>query len=252
MTKRSVSTEVKRNDGRAKHGNTPRHVAIIMDGNGRWAEKHGLPRISGHEEGAKAVRAVLRAAKEAGVKYLTLYAFSVENWSRPKSEIDGLMRLLRRFVQKNEDDLHKNQIRLRIIGRTEDLPEAVQQDLAGAMERTAHYSDSQLILALSYGGRAEITDAARRMAARVKAGELEPGDITESAFAEHLYAPDIPDPDLMIRTSGEYRLSNFLLWQLSYAEFYVTDVLWPDFREADFQKAMKAYAERERRFGDVR
>lgn len=230
----------------------PRHVAIIMDGNGRWAEKHGLPRISGHEEGAKAVRAVLRAAKEAGVKYLTLYAFSVENWSRPKSEIDGLMRLLRRFVQKNEDDLHKNQIRLRIIGRTEDLPEAVQQDLAGAMERTAHYSDRQLILALSYGGRAEITDAARRMAARVKAGELEPGDITESAFAEHLYAPDIPDPDLMIRTSGEYRLSNFLLWQLSYAEFYVTDVLWPDFREADFQKAMKAYAERERRFGDVR
>lgn len=198
------------------------------------------------------MQAVLRAAKDTGVECLTLYAFSVENWSRPKSEIDGLMGLLRRFIQKHEDDLHKNEIRLRVIGRLEDLPAAVLRDLTGVMERTARYSERQLILALSYGGRAEIAYAARRIAKRVRAGELEPDDITEDTVAEHLYAPDVPDPDLMIRTSGEFRLSNFLLWQLSYAEFYVTDVLWPDFREADFKKAVEAYAARERRFGDIR
>jgi len=227
-------------------------VAIIMDGNGRWATSRGLPRIRGHQVGAESVRAVLRACKQAGVKYLTLYAFSVENWIRPKDEISGLMSLLRRFLRKDEQELHENRVRLRVIGRMGDLPASVQAELKRVMTATEHYDDGVLTLALSYGGRAELVDAVRKIAGQVRKGELEPESIDEKVIAQHLYAPDIPDPDLMIRTSGEMRISNFLLWQLSYAELYVTDVLWPDFREPEFMKAIEDYGRRQRRFGDIK
>jgi undecaprenyl diphosphate synthase len=230
----------------------PQHVAIIMDGNGRWAQRRGLPRIRGHQVGTESVRTIVRACKKTGVKYLTLYAFSVENWVRPKTEIRGLMRILKHFLTKEEKELHENQVRLRVIGRLHDLPPDVQTELKRVMKATEHYTGGQLILALSYGGRAEIVDAVRSIAKKVKKGELGPDSIDDKTIAENLYAPDIPDPDLMIRTSGELRISNFLLWQLSYSEFYVTDVLWPDFREAEFAKAIEAYSRRQRRFGDVK
>jgi undecaprenyl diphosphate synthase len=229
----------------------PRHVAIIMDGNGRWARKRGLPRLQGHEKGAESIIAVLRACREAGVKYLTLYAFSVENWRRPASEIRGLMSLLIRFMREREPELHQNRIRLRVIGRMTDLPALVQRGLRRVMKATEAYDDGHLILALSYGGRMEIAHAARQIAEQVRAGTLKPEDVDENAVARNLYAPDVPDPDLMIRTSGEMRISNFLLWQLSYAELYVTDVLWPDFGEKEFKKAIAEYGRRQRRFGGI-
>ena len=229
----------------------PRHVAIIMDGNGRWARRRGLSSLRGHEKGADSVIAALRACRELGVRYLTLYAFSVENWVRPRAEILGLMRLLRRFLEQRERELHEHRVRLRVIGRMQDLPRDVARELARVMEETRGYEDRQLILALSYGGRAEIADAARALAREVRAGRIDPDDIDERAVAARLYAPDVPDPDLMIRTSGEIRLSNFLLWKLSYAELYFTPVLWPDFDEAEFRKAVEAFRERHRRFGDV-
>jgi undecaprenyl diphosphate synthase len=215
-----------------------------MDGNGRWARQRGLPRLRGHEEGANSVRAVIRACRELGVTYLTLYAFSVENWVRPRAEIRGLMRLLRSFMRERENDLHENRIRLRVIGRIEDLPLDVRRGLDRVMEATAHYEAGHLILALSYGGRTEIARAARKIAEQVRAGTLAPDAVDEAAVAAHLYAPDVPDPDLLIRTSGEMRVSNFLLWQISYAELYFTDVLWPDFREPEFREALDAYARR--------
>jgi undecaprenyl diphosphate synthase len=230
----------------------PRHVAIIMDGNGRWAQKRGLSRLRGHEAGAESVIAALRTCRSAGVEFLTLYAFSLENWVRPKTEISGLMSLLRRFLTRREAELHENQVRLRVIGRTRDLPKDIVRELNRVSAETAHYAGRQLILALSYSGRAEIADAARKLAEQVARGERTAESITEEAIAGQLYAPDVPDPDLMIRTSGELRLSNFLLWQLSYAELYFTDVPWPDFREAEFQAALDAYALRKRRFGDVK
>lgn len=230
----------------------PQHVAIIMDGNGRWAQRRGLPRIRGHQVGTESVRTIVRACKKAGIKYLTLYAFSVENWVRPKTEIRGLMRILKHFLTKEENELHENQVRLRVIGRLHDLPPDVQAELKRVMKATEHYTGGQLILALSYGGRAEIVDAVRAIARKAKKGDLSPEAIDDRTIAENLYAPDVPDPDLMIRTSGELRISNFLLWQLSYSEFYVTDVLWPDFREAEFEKALEAYSRRHRRFGDIK
>jgi len=229
----------------------PRHVAVIMDGNGRWAKQRGLPRLKGHEEGAQSVRAVIQACRDHGVEYLTLYAFSVENWVRPAAEVQGLMSLLRRFLKNEEPLLHKHQVRLRVMGRLEDLPLLVQRGLKRVMAATAGYTQGQLILALSYGGRTEIAAAAREIARKVKAGELKLSAIDEALVAGHLYLPDVPDPDLMIRTSGEMRLSNFMLWQLSYAELYVTPVLWPDFREPQFAEALEAYSRRQRRFGDV-
>jgi undecaprenyl diphosphate synthase len=229
----------------------PVHVAIIMDGNGRWAQARGWPRIRGHQVGVESVRAIVRACRKAGVRYLTLYAFSVENWVRPKDEINGLMRILRRFLVKEESELHENKVRLRVIGRMEDLPAAVQRELRRVMRATEGYTEGTLTLALSYGARAEITDAVRRISERVKKGELEPDRISEAVVAQHLYAPDIPDPDLVIRTSGEMRISNFLLWQISYSELYMTNVLWPDFREEEFLKALEDYAGRHRRFGDI-
>jgi undecaprenyl diphosphate synthase len=231
--------------------NLPRHVAVIMDGNGRWAQQRGLPRAKGHEAGAESVRAVIRACREAGVKYLTLYAFSVENWSRPQDEVSGLMSLLVRFLKAEESVLHEKRIRLSVMGRLEDLPPEARESLERAMAATAAYDGGRLILALSYGGRTEIATAARRIAAEVKAGRLEPEAVDEALFARYLYLPDVPDPDLLIRTSGEIRLSNFLLWQLSYAEFYFTPVLWPDFREEQFREALAEYGRRQRRYGDI-
>lgn len=229
----------------------PRHIAVIMDGNGRWAQQRGLPRLRGHEEGAESIRGVLQACRDAGVKYLTLYAFSVENWARPASEVQGLMQLLLRFLKTEEPLLHKNQVRLRVMGRIEDLPLLVRRRLTSVMKATETYAEGQLILALSYGGRTEIAMAARQIAEKVKAGELNLSDVDEATVTGHLYLPDVPDPDLMIRTSGEMRLSNFMLWQLSYAELYVTPVLWPDFREPQFAEALAAYSSRQRRFGGV-
>jgi undecaprenyl diphosphate synthase len=229
----------------------PCHVAVIMDGNGRWAAQRGLPRIKGHEEGANSVRAVLEACGEEGVKYLTLYAFSVENWVRPKDEVRGLMRLLDSYLKSDEKVLHEKQIRLRVIGRLDDLPAALRKSLRRVCEETRAYDAGHLTVALSYGGRAELTDAARAIAREVRDGVLDPEAIDEATVASHLYAPDVPDPDLMIRTSGERRISNFLLWELSYAELYFTPVLWPDFRKEQFFEALRDYGARKRRFGGV-
>ncbi len=229
----------------------PAHVAIIMDGNGRWAQQRGLPRAKGHEKGAESVRVAIKACKKLGIKYLTVYAFSVENWNRPKPEIEALMNLLKKFLRNEEREFHENRIRLRAIGRLSDLPKSVRRELNHVMQATEHYKDATLILALSYGGRTEIAHAARELARKVKAGTLEPDAIDEAAISANLYAPDIPDPDLMIRTSGEMRISNFLLWQVSYAELYITDTLWPDFREEQLTKAVEEYGRRHRRFGLV-
>jgi undecaprenyl diphosphate synthase len=230
----------------------PRHVAIIMDGNGRWARAHRLEaRLKGHEAGAEAVRAALRACAQTGIEYLTLYAFSTENWKRPADEVQGLMKLLQHFLRSNLHELHEQRVRLRAIGRLDMLPAETRAALEEGIAQTAGYTARQLILALSYGARQELADALRAIAAKVQRGELAPAQIDEQTIAAHLYAPDVPDPDLMIRTSGELRISNFLLWQLSYAELYVTPVLWPDFREADLYAALVAYQQRSRRFGDV-
>lgn len=235
-----------------KKTDVPEHVAIIMDGNGRWAKERGLSRLKGHEEGAESVRAVIRACRAHGIKYLTLYAFSVENWVRPQSEIRGLMSLLERFLKDREFELHENQVRLRTIGRIEDLPGRIQRELARVEQDTLDYKKGQLILALSYGGRSEIARAARLIAEKAVKGEIRPGKISEATVAQHLYLPDVPDPDLLIRTSGEIRISNFLLWQLSYSEFYFTNVLWPDFREEQFAVAIEEYKRRNRRYGNIR
>ena len=232
--------------------NIPRHVAVIMDGNGRWARQRGLPRLKGHEAGADSVRAILKACRKFDVEYLTLYAFSSENWIRPKPEVAGLMALLKKFLREQAFELHENKVKLRTIGHTDDLPSSVRSELQRVMDETAHYTKGTLTLALSYGGRAELTDAVKAIARKVKDGELRPGSITEKTIQQHLYAPDIPDPDFMIRTSGEMRISNFLLWQLSYAELYVTPVLWPDFREPEFAEALAVYQQRHRRFGDIK
>ena len=229
----------------------PRHVAIIMDGNGRWTKQRGVPRLKGHEEGTQSVEAVLRACKQAGIQYLTLYAFSTENWVRPPSEIKGLMRILAQFLKTRETDMLQEKIRLRAIGRLHDLPRPVRNELQRVMKATEHFTQRQLILALSYGGRDEITQAVRAIARRVQDGKLAVRDIDEALVARHLFAPDVPDPDLLIRTSGEMRLSNFMLWQASYTELYITETLWPDFREDAFAEALAVYARRQRRFGQV-
>ncbi|MBN2301809.1 MAG: isoprenyl transferase [Lentisphaerae bacterium] len=231
--------------------NIPRHIAIIMDGNGRWAKQRGLSRLQGHKEGAQSVRAIVRACKDEGVKYLTLYAFSTENWARPKEEVAGLMKLLVDFLKEQECELHENKVRLRVIGRTEDMPILVQSELKRVIKATSAYDSGNLTLALSYGGRSEIVRSARLIAEQVRGGRLKPSDIDEATIAENLYAPDVPDPDLMIRTSGEMRISNFLLWQLSYSELYITDTLWPDFRAEQFHEAILEYGRRRRRFGDI-
>ncbi|MBN2685394.1 MAG: isoprenyl transferase [Pontiellaceae bacterium] len=230
----------------------PRHVALIMDGNGRWAQERGLSRIEGHKEGAQSVRAVLRAAAQAGVEFITVYAFSTENWKRPPQEVEGLMKLLISSLNAYEQELHDNNIRLRIMGQFERLPLPVRMRLQKTIDATAHYTDHTFIIALSYGSRTEIADAAKKIAEKVKKGELKTKSINEQTIAEHLYLPDVPDPELMIRTSGELRLSNFLLWQLSYSEFYITDAYWPDFREEAFFEALEAFNRRDRRYGGIK
>jgi len=229
----------------------PTHVAIIMDGNGRWAKQRGLPRVEGHRHGVESVRAILRACGEVGIKYLTLYAFSVENWNRPKAEVDTLMKYLQRFLKNEIGELNKNNVRLEAIGQIWRLPEAVQEQLAKTKAATARNTRLTLILALSYGGRTELIEATRQLAEKVQAGTLDPAEINERVFQEHLYTRHYPDPDLMIRTSGEMRISNFLLWQLSYAEFVITPTLWPEFRKPHLFEALEEYARRHRRFGTL-
>ncbi|HOY59058.1 MAG TPA: isoprenyl transferase [Verrucomicrobiota bacterium] len=230
---------------------SPTHVAIIMDGNGRWAKERHLPRIEGHRNGVESVRAVVRAAGEVGIKYLTLYAFSVENWNRPKDEVDMLMKYLARFLKSEIGELNRNNVRLEVIGQTYRLPEFVQQQIDRTRAALSKNNGLTLILALSYGGRTEIVEAMRNIARQVKDGGIEPAEINEQVVSQNLYTRSYPDPDLVIRTSGELRVSNFLLWQISYAEFVVTPTLWPDFRKPQFLAALEEYARRHRRFGGV-
>jgi len=229
----------------------PTHVAIVMDGNGRWAKQRHLPRVEGHRHGVESVRAVVRAAGEAGVKYLTLYAFSVENWNRPKEEVDTLMKYLARFLRSEIAELNRNNVRLEVVGQIYRLPEFVQEQLKKTQAALARNNGLTLILALSYGGRTEIVEAVRDIADKVRNGKIEPAEINEKTISEHLYTRLYPDPDLLIRTSGEMRVSNFLLWQISYSEFVVTPTLWPDFRKLQFFEALEEYARRHRRFGAV-
>lgn len=227
----------------------PVHVAIIMDGNGRWAKQKGNMRIFGHKNGVKAVREVVEAAGEIGIKYLTLYAFSTENWTRPKAEVDALMTLLVTTINTEVGELIKNNVRLKQIGDMKSLPESVQKKLEEAIFKTSHCTGLTLVLALSYSGRSEITNAVAQMLVDAKEGKLTAENVTESLISSYLYTSEIPDPDLLIRTSGEYRISNFLLWQLAYSEMYFTGTLWPDFRKKDLFEAVLDYQQRERRFG---
>ena len=227
--------------------NLPQHVAIIMDGNGRWARQRHLPRIEGHRAGAESARVIIRTAGEIGIKYLTLYAFSVENWNRPKDEVDALMKYLIHYLKSETPELNKNNVKLEVIGQIYRLPENVQEQLRKTITTLSRNNGLTLIMALSYGGRTEIVDAVRSIAQKTRARELDPADITEQVFAQHLYTRNWPDPDLLIRTSGEMRVSNFLLWQISYAEFVVTPTLWPDFRKPQFFAALEEYVQRHRR-----
>lgn len=230
----------------------PQHVAIIMDGNGRWAEGQSLPRLEGHRQGHQSVRVIVRMASDIGLKALTLYVFSSENWKRPSDEVEGIMFMIEQVARAEIEELHRKEVRVRAIGRLWELPTSLQRELERERELTAANAGLKLNLAINYGGRAEIVDAARRLAQLSTQGELRPEQITEELFRSFLYCPDLPDPDLLIRTGGEIRVSNFLLWQSAYSELYVTPVLWPDFREKEFLEALEEYARRERRFGRVR
>jgi len=227
----------------------PQHVAIIMDGNGRWAKQRGLPRLEGHRRGVETVRTVVDAARELGIHYLTLYAFSVENWKRPPDEVSGLMGLLDYFLKRELDNLIKNRVRLLTIGRTTELPANVQRELARVIEATKDFTEWTLVLALNYGSRTEVADAARDYAAAVAAGNEKAGESSWDRFSRYLYTADIPEPDLLIRTSGEQRMSNFLLMQCAYSEMVFTPVAWPDFGRAELAAAVSEYGRRERRYG---
>jgi undecaprenyl diphosphate synthase len=227
----------------------PRHVAVIMDGNGRWAERRGLSRLHGHRVGKQSVRAIVETTRQLGIPYLTLYAFSTENWGRPPREVDGLMSLLRRYLASELDKMMRNEIRLIAIGNLRRLPPAVRQALRSTIEATKHNTKMTVVLAVSYSGREEIAQAMRRVARRVQRGEIAPHAITPETVAEHLATAGIPDPDLLIRTSGEMRVSNFYLWQIAYSELYVTDTFWPDFREREYYEALEYYQRRQRRYG---
>lgn len=229
----------------------PEHIAIIMDGNGRWAKQRGLPRIAGHRAGAESVRRTVEACKNLGVKYLTLYAFSSENWKRPESEVKALMQLLERFLKEKTKEMMKQNVRLNAIGRTDMLPDKTRVQLDKAIATTANNTALTLNLALSYGSREEIVDATKAIAQKVAAGEISIDAIDNSTISNHLYTADQPDPDLLIRTSGELRLSNFLLWQLSYSEIVILDKFWPDFAESDLYDAVTHFHSRQRRFGAI-
>ena len=227
----------------------PRHVAIIMDGNGRWAQRRGRARIWGHRAGVSSVRATAIECARLGIERLTLFAFSQENWKRPRREVDILWKLLRQFLVRERDEIMDNDIRFEAIGRLEGLPDFVRREIDDVGRRSAANTGMTLCLALNYGGRAEIADACRALAEEVARGEVRPGAIDEDAVARRLYAPAAPDPDLLVRTAGEMRVSNFLLWQISYSEFHVTPACWPEFRESHLHEALRAYAGRDRRFG---
>ncbi|MEE8314785.1 MAG: isoprenyl transferase [Myxococcota bacterium] len=235
--------------GRLEPASIPRHVAIIPDGNGRWAESRGLARNEGHSRGTEVVREIVRAAHELGIKQLTIYAFSMENWDRPQDEIDAIMGLLSRYIRHETDELEKNGVRVQTIGRLDMLSPKLQRAIRGLEKRTAGNDEMLLIFALSYSGRSELVDAMRGIAREVESGRLDPEAIEEKDIREHLYAPDLPDPDLLIRTGVEHRISNFMLWQLAYTELWITDALWPDFTKRDLVDAIHAYQQRERRFG---
>jgi len=227
----------------------PRHVAIIMDGNGRWAEQRGISRNEGHRQGLEALRNVIQGASDLGVRWLTLYAFSLENWNRPKAEVDSLMGLLEYYLQEEIDDVIEKQIELRAIGRPDRLPPRIRDQVTDAIERTRGNPNMRLVFALSYGGRSEIVDATRKLVRDAELGKIDPDGIDEKTFAAYLYDPEVPDPDLLIRTGAEMRVSNFLLWQIAYTEIYSTELMWPDFRASDLKAAIAAYQSRERRFG---
>lgn len=229
----------------------PVHIGIIMDGNGRWARQRGLKRIDGHTAAEKSIHEVVELCGEAGVGYLTLYAFSTENWSRPKAEVAFIMMLLRRFLSRNLEDLHASNVRLRATGRLDRLPESSRSELLAGIEYMSDNTGLNLILALNYGGRMEILDVIKKLSERVSRGEITPEEIDESIISGALYLPDVPDPDLIIRTSGEQRLSNFLLWESAYSELWFTPVLWPDFRKEHLQEALDSFAQRKRRFGGL-
>ena len=230
----------------------PAHIAIIMDGNGRWAQRRGLPRIAGHKVGVTTVRNVVEDCVQLGIKALTLYAFSAENWKRPRTEVDMLWRLLRYYLRRELEDLQRNNIRLQSIGRTEALPERVYEELRAVERATAHNQGMRLTLAINYSARIELVDAVNSLVDEARiAGKLDQLVITESMVSRRLYTADLPEPDLLIRTSGEMRVSNFLLWQIAYAELYVTDTLWPDFNRAELLKAIADFQKRERRFGGI-
>jgi len=235
----------------SENDNTPKHIAIIMDGNGRWAKSRNLPRWKGHEAGAESVREVIDACIEANIQYLTLYAFSTENWNRPKPEVTALMKLLEKFLTSHTSDLQKNNVKLQAIGRLNDLTEGPMNALSKTISETRNNTKLNLILALSYGAREEIVDAVNNIIKLTKEGNLDDSKLTTSSFEKHLYTKNIPDPDLLIRTSGEMRISNFLLWQISYSEIFISNKLWPDFNKDDLFKAIDSFAQRDRRYGEV-
>jgi undecaprenyl diphosphate synthase len=231
--------------------NLPQHVAIIMDGNGRWAKQRHLPRVEGHRAGAESARVIIRTAGELGIKYLTLYAFSAENWNRPKDEVDALMKYLVHYLKSETPELNKNNVRLEVIGQIYRLPENVQEHLRKSIQTLSRNNGLTLVMALSYGSRIEIVEAVRAIAEKVKQGRLDPADINEQVISQNLWTRNVPDPDLLIRTSGEMRVSNFLLWQISYTELVVTQTLWPDFRKPQLYEALEEYMRRHRRFGGL-
>ncbi|MBI3306436.1 MAG: isoprenyl transferase [Candidatus Omnitrophica bacterium] len=231
--------------------NHPQHIAIIMDGNGRWAEKQGFPRIRGHEMGVRRVEEIIRAAQDEGIKYLTLYAFSKENWQRPQAEVSFLMGLLSQYLDQKLKEMKKNNLVFNAIGELRDLPEPIQKKMAEGMRDTRQNTGLVITFAFSYSSRREIAEACRKIAGEVLKGLIKPEEITEQTLSEHLYTANLPDPDLLVRTSGEMRISNFLLWQISYAELYVTEKFWPEFTREEFLAALDAYGKRERRFGQI-
>lgn len=234
-----------------EQGRMPAHVAVIMDGNGRWAKRRGLPRIMGHRKGVDTLKKLLRCCRDWGVEALTAYAFSTENWGRPTREVDFLMTLFERVLRKELQEMMEEDVRIQFVGDLKALPETLQKEIDKAVTQTQHNQGIRFSVATNYGGRQEILQACRAIAQQAKAGHLQLDDITEELFSRHLYTSNISDPDLLIRTSGEMRISNFLLWQLAYSEFYITDTLWPDFDTDEFHQAMKAFQARDRRFGKV-
>ncbi|NCS88450.1 MAG: di-trans,poly-cis-decaprenylcistransferase [Ignavibacteria bacterium CG2_30_36_16] len=251
MGKKNSDADSKLQQALKQAGEIPVHIAIIMDGNGRWAKKRALPRVAGHRRGVETVKDIVKACAQVGVKYLTLYTFSTENWKRPKDEVSTLMRLLLRSLKREAKELHENDIRMQTIGDIKSLPEAVQNELCETIKKTAGNKKMTLNLALSYSGRWELIKAVKEIAALASEGKISENEINEANFSKFLTTKDIPDPDLLIRTSGEFRVSNFLLWQIAYTEFFITDVYWPDFDRKHLYEAIKDFQHRERRFGKV-